>query len=518
MLNREITRLQLLAAAVGGIVGSGWLFGPLLVARDAGPSAIFAWILGGALMMFIALTFAELGTAYPVAGGTARFAHFSHGAWVSFTLAWVSFLASVIVPAIETMAAVQYAANYIPGLVYHDAANAIQLSAIGIGVSCVVMAVMCLINAYTVKVFAKSSGWIVLWKVVIPFIAAGFLLAHNYKHVATIAAGGWFPNGIGGMLKSLPTAGIIFSFIGFSPAIQLAAEAKNPQRAVPFAILGSIILALILYVFLQTAFMSSLPAGSYAHGWAALHFSHDSGPIAALLTAAGFVWFVKIIYLDAFISPLGTAFIYTASTARLGYGLSKNDYFPEVLQDLNKANVPYKSLILNFLVGILFFLPFPGWQGMVSFLVSCFILAYAVGPIACVVLRKKDPDTVRPFKLKGHLLIANIAFIVCNLLIYWSGWTVVWRMMVAVVFGYVYLFIFFYIRKRPLSELNFRAGVWTIPYLIGLYVLSYIGDFGGRHYLPFGWDSLVVAAFSLIIFYYAVRCARFYQEPVVRDV
>jgi amino acid transporter len=510
MLNRVISKWQLLATAVGGIVGSGWLFGPMLVAKDTGPASIFAWMLGGTLMIFIVLTFAELGTAYPVAGGTARYTHFSHGPWVSFTLAWVAYLASVIVPAIETMAAVQYAANYIPNLVSQGDGASVVLSPLGIGASCAVMALMCFINVYAVRVFAKSNSWLVLWKFAVPLIAALLLISHNWHSISNISDGNWFPYGIGGMLKSLPTAGIIFSFIGFSPAIQLAAEAKNPQIAVPFAILGAIILALALYVLVQFAFILALPAGSHIHGWHNLHFMNDSGPVAALLTAAGFIWFVKIIYLDAFVSPLGTAFIYTASTARLGYGLSKNDYFPEVLQDLNKAQVPYKAILLNYFVGILFFLPFPGWQGMVSFLVSCFILAYAVGPIACVVLRKKDPTTVRPFKLKGYILIANIAFIVCNLLIYWSGWTVVWRMMVAVLFGYVYLFIFFYIRKRSLSELSFAAGVWTIPYLLGLALLSFVGDFGGRHYLPFGWDCLVVALFSIVIFYYAVRCAKYH--------
>ena len=512
MLRRDITKWQLFAAAVGGIVGSGWLFGPMLVAQDTGVAAIFAWAVGGLLMMLVALTFAELGTAYPVAGGTARYAHFSHGPWVSFTLAWVSYLASAIVPAIETMAAVRYAANYIPHLVVHVAAG-LALSSYGIVVSCILMALMCVINVYAVRVFAKSSIWVVLWKISIPIIAALFLLHGHISNLMHIGSkGSWLPYGVAAFLNALPTAGIIFSFIGYSPAIQLAAEAKNPQRAVPFAIIGSIIFAILLYVLIQTAFIAALPAASLQHGWHHLAFLHDSGPVAALLAASGFMWMVKVIYLDAIISPLGTAFIYTASTARLTYALSSNAYFPEVLQELNAAKVPYKSIALNFLVGILFFLPFPGWQEMVSFLVSCFILAYAVGPIACVVLRQKDAKRARPFKLRAHRIISNIAFIICNLLIYWSGWDVVWKMMLAVGFGYIYLFIFLYLKRQSIADLHFRAGIWTIPYLLGLYILSYIGDFGGRHYLSFGWDMLVIAIFSVLIFRYAISCAKHYSH------
>ena len=110
-LRKEISKPALLMTAVGGIVGSGWLLGPFYTAKIAGPAAIIAWLVGGLLMMVVALTFAELATTYPVAGGIARFAQFSHGTFVSFTMAWISWLAALMVAPIETMAAMQYAGN-----------------------------------------------------------------------------------------------------------------------------------------------------------------------------------------------------------------------------------------------------------------------------------------------------------------------------------------------------------------------------------------------------------------------
>jgi len=72
-LKRSIGTWGLLFAAVGGIVGSGWLFGPYYAARIAGPAAILSWVIGGCLMMVIAMTFAELSSTFPLAGGTVRF-------------------------------------------------------------------------------------------------------------------------------------------------------------------------------------------------------------------------------------------------------------------------------------------------------------------------------------------------------------------------------------------------------------------------------------------------------------
>ena len=104
-----------------------------------------------------------------------------------------------------------------------------------------------------------------------------------------------------GILSALPAAGVIFSFIGYSPAIQLAGEAKNPQRAIPLAIIGSISICIVLYVVLQAAFIGAVQTSSLAHGWAKMHFIGDAGPVAGIIASLGLVWFLKILYIDAVI-------------------------------------------------------------------------------------------------------------------------------------------------------------------------------------------------------------------------
>ena len=91
-LRRDVGFLGLLFASLGSIIGAGWLFGALYASSLAGPAAVISWLLGGGAVMLLALTHAELGGMYPVAGGSARFPRYAFGSLIGFTSGWVAFL------------------------------------------------------------------------------------------------------------------------------------------------------------------------------------------------------------------------------------------------------------------------------------------------------------------------------------------------------------------------------------------------------------------------------------------
>ena len=83
-LRRSVGFYGLMFVSLGSIIGSGWLLGALNAAETAGPASIISWIIAAAMLTALALVYAELGAAYPVAGGTGRFPYFSHGPLAGF--------------------------------------------------------------------------------------------------------------------------------------------------------------------------------------------------------------------------------------------------------------------------------------------------------------------------------------------------------------------------------------------------------------------------------------------------
>src|SRR6478735_2646903 len=84
-LRRSVGFYGLMFVSLGSIIGSGWLLGALNAAEVAGPASILSWVLAAAMLSLLALTYAELGASYPVAGGTGRFPYYSHGPLAGFT-------------------------------------------------------------------------------------------------------------------------------------------------------------------------------------------------------------------------------------------------------------------------------------------------------------------------------------------------------------------------------------------------------------------------------------------------
>jgi amino acid transporter len=117
-LRRNVRGLEIMQVSIGSIIGSGWLFGSLFAAQIAGPAAMITWLIGGAAMIVLALVHAELGSMYPVAGGSARFAYYAFGNTGGFTIGWFAWISGAATAPIEVEAALQYATNYVPWLTH----------------------------------------------------------------------------------------------------------------------------------------------------------------------------------------------------------------------------------------------------------------------------------------------------------------------------------------------------------------------------------------------------------------
>jgi len=522
-LHREVGFVGLLFASVGSIIGSGWLFGALGASSVAGPAALISWVLGGGGMLLLALVHAELGGMYPVAGGSARFPHYAFGSLIGFAGGWFAFLGAVTTAPIEVEAAIQYASNYISGLTTTSGGTAV-LTTTGYLVAAGLMLLFSIINVMGVKWLSETNKIAVWWKIAIPVITIfALVLTAFHPHNFTSEGGGFMPFGWKGVFLAVASGGVIFSYLGFEQAIQLGGESQNPRRNIPLAVIGSMIIGILLYIALQVAFIAALSSGNLSKGWDAVAFGGKGavfGPFAGLATVLGLSWLATLLYIDAIISPGGTGLLYVGTSARLSFGMGRNRYIPKGFAQLSTRGVPVLAIAFSFLLGMIVFLPFPGWQQLVGFISSATVLAYGTAPLAMGALRKQEPDRDRPFKLPFGGLLATVAFIVANEVLLFSGWAVVWKLLVAIILGFILLTVSSATsapENRP--SLDWMSGVWLWPYLLGMAVISYLSSFdtstpskvpiislkGPVNDLHFGWDVLAVAIWSVFIYLLAMH-------------
>ena len=443
-MKRKISTISLLLLIINGTIGSAWLFAPYFSAQIAGTGAFISWLIGGFMTIAIALCFAECSVKIPLAGGTTEVARATHGEFMAFSVSWIAWVSSITVPAIEVQAVLQYAANYFPQLV--EGANGAKiLSPLGIFTAIILMVMLVIVNYYGIKSVIRSNALILVFKLGVILLAIFAIMATHFNHDNFLVANS--DNALGAwknILTALASGGVIFAFVGFKHGVELAGEAETPKRTLPFAIVGSVIACLLIYIGLQTSLIGALSTESLAQGWKNLSFSGDTGPFAGIAAGLGMFWLVKLLMADAVVSPLGAGSVYVSSTSRITYAMSINHYFPAFLAKLNRFNIPGFAILFNSFIGCLLFLPFPNWQKMVGFLTSIMVVSYTMGPIAAMSLKRSATYRNGGF-IPWPAVFTTLAFYFCNLCVYWSGWDTVSKLSLAVLAGLIYFFIFHFL-------------------------------------------------------------------------
>jgi amino acid transporter len=541
-LKRDVGLLGLMWASEGSIIGSGWLFGALAALIAAGPSALLGWGIASIIVIVLALVHAELGGMFPVTGGTSRYPHYAFGSLAGATFGWFAYIQAASVAPIEVLATIQYMSLFSWARSWYKppAPGALlgTLSGWGIVVSIALMVFFVALNLIGIRWLAYANTGITTWKVLVPILVIIVLLATHF-HAGNFSAGGgfWAPGGTNVAAKAiftaLPGAGIVFALLGFEQAVQLGGESANPQRDLPRAVIGSIIIGAVVYILLQVVFIGALnPATiTHFHTWAKL--ANDTplgqGPFYTVISVAGLAWLAWIIRIDAVISPGGTGLIYLTSASRLSFGLSRNGYVPKVLESTNRrTKIPVVGVVVSAIVGLLFLLPFPSWASLVNIVTGASVLMYAGAPLALGALRKSKPNLPRSYRLPAAKIVAPLAFILANFIVYWSGWNTVSLLMAVLLIGYIIIAVSGALHLNDnMPKMDWGASVWIFPYLIGMVLISYFGNFdsgatkgvfggigvfknlllGGNADIGFWYDLLILAGFSLAIYLLAVRSA-----------
>ena len=278
-------------ASETSIIGSGWLFGALYAAQAAGPVALLGWVIGGVAVIILALVHAELGGMYPVSGGTARFPHLAFGSVAGISFGFFSWVQAITVAPIECFAVMQYGSYYWHGL-FDATANGGKGNVTGLGF------------VDDGRPDGRSSPRSTSWPCACsprstpaspggrsPSRSSPSSCCCSSSTAATSArSAASSPSAGRPCSRRIPSAGIVFAYLGFEQADQLAGEIKNPQKNLPRAIILAILIGIVIYVMLQVVFIGAMPHSlARPTGWAAASATRTSiaGPFAGLAGWSG---------------------------------------------------------------------------------------------------------------------------------------------------------------------------------------------------------------------------------------
>ncbi|MEU3356266.1 APC family permease [Streptomyces sp. NPDC037389] len=506
--NRKgLSLFALIMIGLGSIFGSGWLFGAGQAAQVAGPAALVAWVIGAIFIGMIAMTYAEVGAAYPLPGAMARFGSISHGPVLGFVTGWAVWIATASLIPIEAIAGTQYMSSWSFGWAKGLVSGG-SLTATGIATALILTFALWLACYWSVELLARANNLLTLVKFAIPVLAVGALIASGFHTENLTSHGGFAPNGWSAVLTAVTASGVVFAFNGFQAVVNLGGNAKNPGRAIPLALVGALSLGLVIYLALQVAFLGAVPPEKLAEagGWSGVNFASPFADLAKLLMLH---WVVTMLQFGAFISPNGANIGNVASSAYLAQNLAETGFFPKKIAEVHPrygAARPAMWLNLGFSVLLLLTIGH-SWEALASVVSAAMVVSYLMGPIAVGVFRETKPELPRPFRLPAAKVLCPITFAFAACALYWSKWPNTGKVAVLTLISVPIAAIV--LSRRGESDLRrqFAPAWWMVAFLLWLSTLSALGskEFGGHGVIPGGLDIALVGVSALGFYFWAVR-------------
>lgn len=385
-LQRELGLFDSTMINVGTIIGSGIFIVPAAVAGYLHASALVvaAWLIGGVVSLFGALSVAELGAAMPDAGGMFVYLRRGWGPIWGYLYGWTN--AVVINPA--SIAAIgigfaTYVGHFVP------------LSAHGVqGVAMASIATLTLINCLGLRQGAVTQNVLTLLKIgaVLGLVAIGFLGAHGgldrYQPL-------WPGAGIAALAGpfGLAMVAVLWAYDGWIEVTYVGSEIRDPGRAIPRSIVASIVLVTGIYVLASLAFIYVLTPAGVARSAAV-----GADVATAVLGGLG----AALIAVAIAISTLGAnnGIIFTA--ARIPYAMARDAQFFRACARLHpRRRTPVVALVTQGIWACL--LAGSGtYDQLITYVIFTSFIFYAMAAGAVLRLRRLDPGMERPYRTWGY--------------------------------------------------------------------------------------------------------------------
>lgn len=412
-LARNLSTFQLTMFGVGATVGTGIFFVLGEAVPKAGPAVLISFIVAAFAAGLSALCYAELASAIPVSGSTYSYAYHAMGELVAVIIAGCVLLEYGVATGAVSVGWSGYFNELLQELFGWHLPRALSVSAIPgpdgvatggiINLPAVVLVLLCMLLLIRgASESAKVNAIMVLIKlgVLLLFVIIGFT-AFKADHFAN-----FFASGFSGVSAAAGT--IFFSFIGLDAVATAGEEVKDPQRALPRAIIGALVIVSSVYILVAMAGIAAKPVDFFSTPAAA-----EAGLAQILKDITGTnVWSI-ILAAGAVISIFSVTLVTLYGQTRILFAIGRDGLISKRFLNVNpKTMTPtFNTIVVSFIIALIGgFVPAGYLWDTVSIGT---LMAFSVVAIGIVILRRTHPDLERPFKVPGYPVTPFLTVVIC---------------------------------------------------------------------------------------------------------
>jgi APA family basic amino acid/polyamine antiporter len=402
-LHRAVGALDLTALGIGAIIGTGIFVIIGEAIAQSGPALVISFVLAGVTCIFSALAYAELASTLPVSGSAYTYAYATMGEVLAWIIGWDLILEYGVAVAAVAVGWGAYFVELLDSLFGVTLSDAITLppgegGEVNVPAFLLVLAVAALLIS-GIRQSARSNTVMVITKVIVLlfFIVVAFSAfdGDNFSNFA--------PNGFSGIETA--AALIFFAYIGFDAVSTGSEETKRPQRDLPIAIVGSLMIATVLYILVSVAAVGALPAGQLA--------GQDAPLAVALSDGAGIGWGADIVTFGALVAITSVVLTILYGQTRVAYAMCRDGLMPERLSSVwEKTRTPV-ILTLLFAVPVAFLAAFVPLTEIAELVNIGTLFAFFIVNVAVIWLRRTKPDMERGFRVPLVPVVPLIGAALC---------------------------------------------------------------------------------------------------------
>ena len=402
-LSRSVGALDLTALGIGAIIGTGIFVIIGEAIAESGPAIVVSFVLAGVTCIFSALAYAELASTLPVSGSAYTYAYATMGEVLAWIIGWDLILEYGVSVAAVAVGWGAYFVELMDSLFGITISESISLPPgeggdVNVPALLLVLAVAALLIS-GIRQSARSNTVMVITKllVLLFFIVVAFS-AFDGDHFSDFA-----PNGFSGIEAA--AALIFFAYIGFDAVSTGSEETKRPQRDLPIAIVGSLMIATVLYILVSLAAVGALPADQLA--------GQDAPLAVALSEGAGIGWGADIVTFGALAAITSVVLTILYGQTRVAFSMCRDGLMPERLATVWERTRTPVILTVVFAVPIALLAAFVPLTEIAELVNIGTLFAFFIVNIAVIWLRRTKPDMERGFRVPGVPVVPLVGAALC---------------------------------------------------------------------------------------------------------